>query len=327
VTRKPCQMETHVWYNWSDSTLHAEIAQTGSQDTGTFVSQMEANGNVHLHLGFKKSNKFRVRFNSGGSKLSKDWDLTSGSASSWIFWSLKIENANSVNKADVTLYSSLPGSVVSSSGSYTTSTESTTGSAATTYASSPPMYKSETTRHNKYYGRGDFQFGTSPRSNLCNNNKPGVAGGVPCGCTHSCNYYYSNNCYCTGTSSDIPGSFTYAIEMDDFYLFNDRALSSAEIYAIRTGGTVSHANLVMLFRFHFQEAWPMNGYGQNNRQLAPSTLTVTDLSGEDRHGTATGWYIKVRTRARSQPKGDACVLRRRLAVYPNLVPDLVLSRP
>ena len=268
-TRKPCQMDTHVWYDGADLTLHAETVQSNSQDTGTFVSQ-KWSSTVHLYLGFKKYNKFRAKFNSGSSyaNLDKDWDLSSGGEGNWIFWSLKIENANS-NQADVTLYSSATGSVA--------------GSVATTYASSPPMYKSETMRHNKYQGRGAFWFGPSAGSKCT---------GYNCGCSWTWNGW-SNQC--TGTTSSGPGTFTSDIEMDDFYLFNDRALSSAEIYAIRTGGTVSHANLVMLFRFHFQEAWPMNGYGQNDRQLSPSTLTVTDLSGEDRHGTATGWYIKVRT--------------------------------
>ena len=65
------------------------------------------------------------------------------------------------------------------------------------------------------------------------------------------------------------------MEMDDIMIFH-RALSSADLEVVKNGGALDRSALVLLFRFHHQQAWQRSEYGQHNHQFAVSAGDVTD---------------------------------------------------
>jgi hypothetical protein len=65
------------------------------------------------------------------------------------------------------------------------------------------------------------------------------------------------------------------MEIDDLMIFH-RALPSGDVEDVKNGGALDRSALVLLFRFHHQQAWERSEYGQHSHQFAVSAGDVTD---------------------------------------------------
>ena len=131
-----------------------------------------------------------------------------------------------------------------------------------------------------------------------------------CSGSYSSGSYYSESTSSSryGGSGDIRLGYgrtnTFGSDnlIDDFHLFT-RALSLAEVSTLRNSGVADRTGLVVLYRFHIQEAWDWTQYAQELLEFAVSTSSLTDESSQDNHGVmvGSGWKLKVMPDALSVP--------------------------